>query len=149
MSESDDKHWGQWVEARADMLGIKRRLDLAERVGCSRQQLGRWLKMARPPRHMHKGLDGGLCRALELDRHTLFFDWHNHNPHDLPREDISPVGPVQYVKRSEGAQMIEDTIFVWLRMATDDTLMKIVRMIRKMIEEQNAPPDDDTKTLNS
>lgn len=37
--------------------------------------------------------------------------------------------------------MIEDTIFVWLRMATDDTLMKIVKMIRKMIEEQDAGPD--------
>ena len=92
---------------------------------------------------MRRGLDERLCRALELDRHTLFFDWHNHNPHDLPRAKMNPGGPVPYVSRSEGAQMIEDTIFVWLQMATDDTLMKIVKMIRKMIEEQNAGPRQD------
>ncbi len=67
------------------MLGMMRRLDLAEQVGCSRQQLGKWLSMSRPPRNMRKGLDQQLCVALEVHRHTLFNAWEQHDPRDLPR----------------------------------------------------------------
>lgn len=125
------------------MLGFKRKADLADRIGCSRQQLSRWFGMKVPPRHMHKGFDKSMCRALEIDRHTLFYAWHKHDPHEVPRAKIAPIGDVPYMRPSEGAKMMRQTVSAMLYLATEETLMKIARVVRQMIDDQDAPPDQD------
>jgi hypothetical protein len=77
------QHWGEWIERRGIKVGFKRKLDFAKAIGCTTQNLARWIRMERPPEGMRRGLDDALARALKLDRSTLFLMWTEIDPEDV------------------------------------------------------------------
>jgi transcriptional regulator with XRE-family HTH domain len=79
--------WGDWLDRRARHLGIKRHATLAAKVGCSHDQLARWMQMESPPSRMQKGFDESLAAALNVTPRTLFTDYQNVAPEDAPTLD--------------------------------------------------------------
>jgi hypothetical protein len=75
-------HWGRWIASRSKYVGLLRRRDFAEAVGCSHDQLQRWLTMPSPPLRISKGFDHRLASALKIDRKTLFKEWSSTAPED-------------------------------------------------------------------
>lgn len=73
--EKDVPAWGGWIKARMRFLGFRRDLDFAASVGCSRNQLSKWLQLKVPPNRMLKGLDQRLAYALETTKGMLFRDY--------------------------------------------------------------------------
>jgi hypothetical protein len=79
-------HWGDWVAQRARAVGIRRQKDLAEAVGCSEDQMSRWVQMRRPPARMRKGFDKSLARVLKTTPQKLFIDYATIAPEDASVE---------------------------------------------------------------
>ena len=77
-------HWGNWLRERSRAVGILRLADLAGEIGCTPNQLSRWLASVSPPARMLKGFDCALARALKTDRRTLFSGFAQVDPSDAP-----------------------------------------------------------------
>jgi hypothetical protein len=77
MDRISQKHWGDWINARAAHVGITRKGDLAGIVGCRREQVSRWIAMAVPPVHLRKGFDHKLAYALQTTREMLLKGWQS------------------------------------------------------------------------
>lgn len=140
MSKTYENHWGFWIESRAQAIGIKRKLDLAKKVGCSRQQLSRWMGMSRPPAEMRMGLDEALCAALEVDKHALFFTWYHTDPYKLARTRTPPDLPVPDWAKSEPARLLRRDIMIWLQLANEDALKRIRDDVSDIVENQDLGP---------
>jgi hypothetical protein len=76
--------------ARSETVGFKRHQDLAEAVGCTREQVARWASMELPPRRMRKGFDGSLARALQTTKQVLFQEWAHVAPNAVDRFIFHP-----------------------------------------------------------
>ncbi len=84
--DGDGYHWGGWVRVRASMLGFPDVMGIADHVGCTRQQLGRWLKSKTFPRTISDQRALALCYVLEVDHDVLFTDWEKCHPHNILRK---------------------------------------------------------------
>lgn len=78
-------HWGTWLLERSRYIGFRRNLDLASTVGCSQNQLSKWMQMREPPVRVLKGLDQRLAFALETTRSALFTEWFIQPPKEVKR----------------------------------------------------------------
>ncbi len=87
------KHWGEWVQTRADFLGFKSNSELALSVGCSRQVLTGWMQMERPPEQMRRGLNSRLAVTLRLDPAILFSRYADFDPKEAPVLEASKASP--------------------------------------------------------
>lgn len=90
MRERKPSHWGEWIAERAQLLGIVRQRDLAQKIGCSENQLSRWVQMPAPPKQMRKGFDRTLARALMTTRDVLFSEYANIAPADTAQLMLHP-----------------------------------------------------------
>jgi hypothetical protein len=81
-ARSKKKHWGEWVIARSRVVGMMRNQDLARSVGCTPQQLSRWIGRSEPPRRLLKGFDEAIASALVTSRRMVFSDWDKYTPEE-------------------------------------------------------------------
>jgi hypothetical protein len=70
---------------RSEAVGFKRQIDLARKVGCTRERVSRWFAMAEPPKRMRKGFDQQLARALETTPQTLYVEFGHVPPEKAAR----------------------------------------------------------------
>jgi hypothetical protein len=77
------------VLSRSRHVGFRLKKDLAKSVGCSDDQITKWLKLELPPAQMRKGFDVMLCSALKTNRKMLFHDFTAIAPEDAPTMMIS------------------------------------------------------------
>jgi hypothetical protein len=77
---TSEKHWGKWVVDRSRLLGFRSQKELAAEIGCTEEQLSRWVQLRVPPAQMRKGFDRLLAATLELPRETLFVKWEEMDP---------------------------------------------------------------------
>lgn len=126
------------------MLGYRSKVDLIEQVGCSRQQLDRWMKMTEPPAKMRMGLDRKLCRVLEVDRHTLFTTWNNHDPHQLPRAGAGTEDYARY-QRLGDEKTLRAMVVSLAESADYDTLIEAARVLFAGQSKRIEQSDNDKK----
>jgi len=84
--------WGEWIRRRGHYVGIRSQVAIAKAVGCSFDQLARWIALESPPEKMLKGFDGKLCQVLLTDRPTLFISYATIAPEDAPILDVRHTG---------------------------------------------------------
>jgi hypothetical protein len=90
MTTRNRKHWGEWARQRAAHAGFRLQVDLAQKLGCSHEQVSRWFGMESPPSTMRKGFDVRLAEALCVPREMLFVNWLNVSPDSLPVANAEP-----------------------------------------------------------
>jgi hypothetical protein len=82
-------HWGNWIGRRSEFVGFQRQIDFAEAVGCTRERIVKWLKLATPPLKMRKGFDRSLARALRVTTRMIFVDYANTDPQKAVEVSLS------------------------------------------------------------
>jgi hypothetical protein len=93
-------HWGNWVRSRMVYVGFRRQMSLAQAIGCTQNQMCRWLAMETPPDRMRRGHDAALCRVLHTDAYTLFTNFVNVSPFTAPMlnapdpSQLAPMAPI-------------------------------------------------------
>lgn len=65
-------------------VGFRRQNSLAEKIGCTEDQLSKWLSMEEPPVSMRKGFDVALFGSLRTDAFTLFTAFRDIAPEAAP-----------------------------------------------------------------
>lgn len=76
--------WGNWVRRRMFYVGFRRKKTFSAKIGCTQDQLSRWLGMTEAPATLRKGFDEALSRHLRTDLFTLFTNWRNVAPDAAP-----------------------------------------------------------------
>jgi len=103
-------HWGEWVLSRSRYVGYRLQQDLARQVGCTEEQISRWVNMIVPPNQMRKGFDRKLACALKTSPDMLFNQWEN-TPPEKAREIISKWStPLEddFFERATDRQLLEE-----------------------------------------
>ena len=109
-------HWGRWIECRAQMLGIKTRMELARRVGTVPRNLSRWLSSPRPPRLYARNLVA-LARELRTTPDAIVFGYSRYQVTEVPQErtDAEPLPRKRGSRRSAVRDLVsitQSTLFV-------------------------------------
>jgi len=71
------------VVTRSDLLHITRK-ELAARVGCTVQQLSKWMKAIEPPETMRSVNRDALADGLKVEKAVLFERWKSVSPQEAP-----------------------------------------------------------------
>ncbi len=131
------QHWGDWIESRSQFVGFKRKRDFAAAIGCSDDQLTKWLQMESPPAQMRKGFDRSLARALATTRRTLFIDYANVSPKSSRVFFIADHVPddLQTMKTPLGEDAI--MVDVWARMLPSEKDKALEYAIQLVMSKQD------------
>jgi hypothetical protein len=138
MRGSAKSHWGNWIGRRADFVGFQRQRDFAEAVGCTRERIVTWLRMAAPPKKMRKGFDRTLARALRITTRMLFVDFVNTDPEKAIEVGLSidHLSPLQQrndfagVTAFQGESILREMIARLNPSEQDQLVLHLIAMIR-------------------
>jgi len=87
-----ESHWGLCLDRRRRFLGIMSQKVFTEMIGCSLDQVCRWIRSEAPPSRMSYGYDGKLCKILLTNRITLFTHYASVAPEEWPVIDMPTPG---------------------------------------------------------
>lgn len=146
MAKRDQPHWGEWVEERARIVGLRDKRAILRVVDVTSRQLDRWLKSAEPPR-MHGSNARALAAALRVSELALEIDWQFRFPEDVPFEGEPPAAVVPDStsgQRESGAAALRREIRGIADALSGEYLEALAAAARQQMQQwlaqQEAPP---------